>query len=211
MSVEFFVTCFFIVITPGTGMIYTLACAIGAGGRGAFWGALGSTLSIVPHIIAAALGVAAILHASAVAFQVVKILGVAYLLYMAWGIIRDKSLLSVDDGCGTERHGRLQVSSSRLVWNGILASLLNPKLSVFFLAFLPQFVSVDTASPMAEMLMLGGVFMAMTFVVFVLVGLVASSVRNHVLSSPSILAWLKRTFAATFVALGVRLALVEQS
>lgn len=210
MSVEFLLTCFFIVITPGTGMIYTLVCALGVGGRGAFWGALGSTLSIVPHIFAAALGVAAILHASALAFQVIKVLGVAYLLYMAWGMIRDKSVLSQEV---TEAGSVMQsqISSARLVWNGILASLLNPKLSVFFLAFLPQFVSAETATPMAEMLMLGSVFMVMTFVVFALVGLVAGLVRNRVLSSPSILAWLKRTFTATFVALGVRLALVEQS
>ncbi len=206
MSIEYLITCFFVVITPGTGMIYTLACALGYGARGALWGAFGSTLSIVPHILAATLGLAAIMHASALAFQLIKIAGVCYLLYMAWSMLRDRSQMGLDESSVT----RAAVSSFKLMRNGVLASLLNPKLSVFFLAFLPQFVDANAVQPVPEMLGLGAVFMGMTFVIFVCVGLGASAVRRKIFGRPRVIAWLKRLFAGTFVALGVKLALVQQ-
>lgn len=207
MSIEYLITCFFVVITPGTGMIFTLACALSYGFRASVLAALGGTLSIISHICAAILGLAALLHASALAFQLVKLAGVVYLLFMAYRMLKDKDQLNPDNlqkGQGNKRNGLI------IVRDGILLNLLNPKLSVFFLAFLPQFVDVASVNPIFEMAMLGGVFMLMTFVVFVAAGLAASHVRETILSRPNAIHWLKRSFAVAFVAMSARLALTER-
>ena len=207
MSPEFLITSLFVVITPGTGMIYTLACTLGYGFRAGLLAALGGTLSIISHIAAAILGLAALLHASALAFQVIKFAGVAYLIYMAYKMLRDNSQLDAD---ALSETGASKRSGLVIVRDGILLNLLNPKLSIFFLAFLPQFIDVTAADPVADMALLGGIFMLMTFIVFAMVGLAAASVRDQVLSRPAVMNWLKRGFAATFVALGARLALTER-
>jgi len=173
-------------------MIYTLVCALAEGRRGAILGAIGSTFSILPHIIAAVLGLAALLHASAVAFQAVKWVGVAYLLYIGWKTWRDTSLLDLNTEAA-------RTSGRQLVWRGVLASVLNPKLSVFFLAFLPQFVSVDAINPMAEMALLGSVFMGMTFIAFVVIGVLAASARHGVAERPRLLLGLRRVFGGVFI------------
>lgn len=203
MSIEFLVTCLVVVITPGTGMIYTLACSLSRGSSGSFFGALGSTLSIVPHIAAAVFGLAALFHTSAMAFQTVKYAGVAYLLYMAWRVLNDHTAIRVEEEHDARSHGEV-------VFHGILASLLNPKLSIFFLAFLPQFVDVQAASPIADMVGLGAVFMLMTFVVFLAVGLAAATVRDEVIARPGVMTWLRRVFAGTFVAFSARLAFSDR-
>lgn len=207
MSPEFLLTSFFIVITPGTGMIYTLVTTLGMGFRAGVIAAAGGTLSIISHIAAAILGLAALLHASALAFQLVKFAGVAYLLFMAYQLLRDKGALDAD---ALEADSKPSRSALAIARDGILLNLLNPKLSIFFLAFLPQFIDVKTSNPVGDMVFLGGVFMVMTFVVFALVAAAAAQVRDQVLSRPSVLNWLKRGFAATFVALGARLALTER-
>jgi threonine/homoserine/homoserine lactone efflux protein len=152
---------------------------------------------------AAIMGLAALLHTSALAFETFKYLGVAYLLYMAWNTLRERGTLRVEKEVGTR-------SSAQVTVTAILINILNPKLSIFFLAFLPQFVSVDESNPLARMLLLSAVFMLMTFVVFVGYGLFAASIRDHVISRPRVLTWMRRTFAAAFVALGARLALADR-
>lgn len=203
MTIEFLITSFLVVIIPGTGMIYTLACSLSRGWSGSFYGALGSTMSIIPHILAAVLGLAAVMHASAVAFQLVKFAGVAYLLYMAWGIIRDNSTFDI-------KGGKDNRSNLKVMYQGTLASILNPKLSVFFLAFLPQFITAETQNPVMQMFLLGFIFMLMTFVVFITVGFAAVTVRDKIISRPTVLLWLKRTFAASFVMLAAKLSLTER-
>nr|WP_319388941.1 LysE family translocator [uncultured Cohaesibacter sp.] len=207
MSIEFFITSLFIVITPGTGMIYTLLITLRRGLRMGVLAALGGTLSILSHMTAAVLGVAALLHASAMAFQMVKFAGVAYLLFMAYRMMKDKEQFDPDQLKGDEPHKKTAFGVMR---DGILLNLLNPKLSIFFLAFLPQFIDVNTTSPLGDMVELSAVFMAMTFVVFALVAAAAASVRDKLLSRPQVMAWLKRGFAATFVALGAKLALTQR-
>ncbi len=199
MSPEFLITSLIVVVSPGTGVILTLAVGLSRGGRASVVAAFGCTLGIVPHVAAAVTGLAAVLHASALAFEVVRYLGVAYLLYMAWATLRERGAMRV------EADGEPQ-SAPRIVVNAILINLLNPKLSIFFLAFLPQFVSPEADSPLSEMLALSAVFMAMTFVVFAGYGLFAAAVRDHVVSRPRVLTWMRRAFAAAFVALGARLA-----
>lgn len=202
MSWEFLATALVVVLMPGTGVIYTLAVALGQGMRPSIVAAFGCTLGIVPHIAVSILGLAALLHASAIAFQIVKVAGVAYLLWMAWSVWRGRGALQV-----TDRNAR--ASSSKLIRDGVLLNVLNPQISVFFLAFLPQFVSVDATNAARQMLGLALVFMVMTFSAFAVYGAFAASLRDRVLSKPRAMAWLRGTFATSFTLLGLRLAVAE--
>jgi threonine/homoserine/homoserine lactone efflux protein len=203
MSLSFLLTSLIVVASPGTGVLYTLAAALTKGSRASVAAAFGCTLGILPHLAAAMLGLAAVLHASALAFAALKWCGVIYLLYMAWQTLREHGALAVD----TRLDAR---SNARVIVTGFLINILNPKLSIFFLAFLPQFISTEDAHPLARMLELSGAFMAMTLVVFVLYGLFAASVRDRVISRPKVLAWLRRAFAGGFALLGARLAFAER-
>jgi threonine/homoserine/homoserine lactone efflux protein len=203
MSIEFLITTLIVVATPGTGVIYTLAAGLSRGARASVIAAIGCTLGVVPHMLAAITGVAAILHASALAFDILRYAGVAYLLYLAWATWRDTGALAVDEEA-TPR------SALRVIASGILINLLNPKLTIFFFAFLPQFVRAGRPDTLLRMLELSGVFMLATFVVFVIYGVFAAAVRSQVVSRPRIITWLRRTFAVAFVALGARLAVTER-
>ena len=203
MSIEFLVTSLIVIVSPGTGVLFTLAAGLSRGSRASVIAAFGCTLGIVPHMAAAIVGLAALLHTSALAFQMFKYLGVAYLLYMAWSALRERGALRVETKVGAR-------SAIQVTTTAVLINILNPKLSIFFLAFLPQFVSADEPHPLSRMLVLSAVFMLLTFVVFVGYGLFAAAIRNHVISRPRVLTWMRRTFAAAFVALGARLALAER-
>jgi threonine/homoserine/homoserine lactone efflux protein len=203
VSVEFLVTSLIVIVSPGTGVLYTLAAAISRGSRASVVAAFGCTIGIVPHMAAAIMGLAALLHTSALAFQVCKYLGVAYLLYMAWQTLRQRGALRVEQEAGTR-------SAVQVTVTAILINILNPKLSIFFLAFLPQFVSPDEPDPLARMLALSAVFMLMTFVIFVGYGLFAAAIRDHVIARPRVLAWLRRSFAGAFAALGAKLAFADR-
>jgi threonine/homoserine/homoserine lactone efflux protein len=203
MSVEFLLTSLIVVATPGTGVIYTLAAGLTRGARTSIVAAAGCTLGIVPHMAAAITGVAALLHTSAVAFGVLKYAGVAYLLYMAWSTLRDKGALAV------EQEGAPS-SPSKTITTGILINILNPKLTTFFFAFLPQFVSSDDPRGVLRMLQLSAVFMLFTFVIFSVYGVFAAAMRERVLSRPRVMAWMRRVFAGSFVALGLKLAFTRQ-
>jgi len=205
MTLEFLVTSMIVVLMPGTGVIYTLSCGLFQGRVASVAAAFGCTLGILPHMAASMLGLAALLHASAVAFQVVKLAGVAYLLYLAWRMWRASGTLRVSEPEGANRAGLLSVSI-----RGFLINILNPKLSIFFLAFLPQFTPADAVSPLSVMLGHSAVFMLMTFVIFVLYGMLAALAQARVISSPGVMGWLRRCFAGAFAALGVRLALMER-
>lgn len=203
MSPEFLITSLIVVASPGTGVLLTLAAGLSQGARASAITAFGCTLGIVPHMAAAVLGLAALLHTSAVAFQGLKILGVLYLLYMAWATLKEQGALSV-------RAETARLPAGRMILRAVLVNVLNPKLSIFFLAFLPQFVTDADPQPLARMLELSGVFMALTFAVFVVYGLFAAAVRDQVVSRPRVMAWMRRSFAAAFAALGAKLALAER-
>jgi threonine/homoserine/homoserine lactone efflux protein len=203
MGIEFLVTSLIVVIAPGTGVLYTLAAGLSRGPRASVVAPFGCTLGIVPHMAAAITGLAAVLHTSAMAFQTLKVLGVVYLLYMAWNTLKERGALKVEQGAAAR-------SARQMIVSAVLINILNPKLSIFFLAFLPQFVSAHEPDPLARMLALSGVFMLLTFVVFVGYGLFAASIRSHVISRPRVLAWMRRVFAGAFVALGAKLALTDR-
>ncbi|MFY0594840.1 MAG: LysE family translocator [Cognatishimia sp.] len=199
ISAHFFLTALVVVLAPGTGVIFTIAMGLGRGPKAALWAALGCTFGILPALIAAALGLAAILHTSAVLFNIMKLLGVAFLLYLAWQAVKEGGALSVR--AETDRS-----SGWTICRRAALINILNPKLSVFFLALLPPFLSGQTATASQEMFLLGGVFMAMTFFVFAGYGIFAAQAREVLLGSERIMRWLNRSFAAIFVALAGRLA-----
>jgi threonine/homoserine/homoserine lactone efflux protein len=157
----------------------------------------------VPHLLATVLGLAALMHTSAIAFQVLKYVGVLYLLYLAYATWKDRSAFAVE--ATTSRSTAIGI-----IIKAILLNILNPKLTIFFLAFLPQFIKPGVTSPLAELLLLSGVFMAMTFLVFVVYGLLAHLFRRAVIESPRVQSWLRRGFAATFAGLGTQLALTER-
>jgi len=203
MTLTFLVTAFVVAASPGTGVLFTLAAGLGGGRRASVVAAFGCTLGIVPHVAAALLGLAAVLHASALAFQVVKYLGVAYLLYMAWMTLRDRGTLSLDRAAAPR-------PALAVIGQAVLVNLLNPKLSIFFLAFLPQFVAADEARPLLAMTWLSAAFMLVTFVVFVGYGLFAAAIRDRLLARPRIVQWMRRAFAGAFLALGAKLALTER-
>jgi threonine/homoserine/homoserine lactone efflux protein len=195
VSLAFLVTSLVIVATPGTGALYTIATGLGRGARASLLAALACTLGTVPHLVAAITGLAAVLHASGLAFAAIKYAGVAYLLLMAWTTWRDHETLSVEQ--------QPPVPARRVLASGVTLNLLNPKLTIFFFAFLPQFVPSGEVS---QMVGLSAVFMAMTFVVFGAYGAFAAAVRGKVLRRPQVMAWMRRAFAGTFAALGARLA-----
>jgi threonine/homoserine/homoserine lactone efflux protein len=199
MSLSFLLTSLIVIASPGTGVLYTLAAALTKGSRASIAAAFGCTLGIVPHMSAAMLGLAAVLHTSALAFAALKWCGVLYLLYMAWQALRETGALAVEAR-----------SSRRVIVTGFLINILNPKLSIFFLAFLPQFIAADEGHPLLRMLELSGAFMALTFAVFVVYGLFASGVRDRIVTKPKVMTWLRRAFAGGFAALGARLAFAER-
>jgi len=203
MTLEFLIVSLLVVASPGTGAAVTIATGLSRGRRAATIAALGCTIGIVPHMLAAVTGLAALLHASAMAFATVKYAGVAYLLYLAWMTWREQGALAITSD-GIERR------DWEIVRHAALVNLLNPKLSMFFLAFLPQFIAADDAAPTLTMLQLSAIFMAMTLAVFALYGAFAARMRDRVLGSTTAMAWLRRSFAATFVALGAKLALTSR-
>lgn len=201
MSTAFFLTTLVIVATPGTGVLYTVAAGLGRGTRASIVAAFGCTLGIVPHMAAAITGLAALLYASGVAFAALKYLGVAYLVFLAISTMRDRTALSVEE---TAPRSDLGVIAS-----GVLVNLLNPKLTLFFFAFLPQFVDPGEHRTL-QMLQLSAVFMAATFVVFGLYGIFAAAVRDHVIARPNVVTWVRRVFGVTFLALAGKLAVTER-
>lgn len=203
ISLEFLITSLIVVLIPGTGVVFTISTGLTRGRGASVFAALGCTAGIVPHLLATVFGLAALMHASALAFEVLKYAGVAYLLYLAYATWRDTTAFAIDT---TPSRG----SALGLVVKAFLLNILNPKLTIFFLAFLPQFIAADAPAPLVNLLVLSGVFMLMTFVVFVIYGLLADAFRHAVIESPRVQAWLRRGFAASFAGLGANLALSER-
>ncbi|WP_321368295.1 LysE family translocator [uncultured Desulfuromusa sp.] len=203
ITTEFLLTSLVVVLVPGTGVIYTISTGLFMGWRSSIAAALGCTTGIIPHLLACILGLSALLHLSSVAFQTLKFAGAAYLLFLAWGMWRDKGTINIES---TEKKTNL----TQIMSKGFLINILNPKLSIFFLAFLPQFISTNEAAASIQMVILSAVFMLMTFVVFVAYGCLAHRVSAYLTSSPRAIRKIQQVFSATFAALGIRLALAEQ-
>ncbi len=203
ITTEFLITSLVVVLLPGTGVIYTVSNGLFSGKRASIAAALGCTLGIVPHLTASILGLSAILHMSSLIFQTIKYAGALYLLYLAWAMWRDTGAVQFDSS-------RQNNGLGSIIGRGILINILNPKLSLFFFAFLPLFISTHSISPTIQMVLLSSVFMVMTFIVFILYGLFANAVRTYFIHSSKLTLWLQRFFATTFALLGIKLAVTEQ-
>ncbi len=201
VSPEFLLTSLIVVLIPGTGTLYTLSTGLFYGPRASLAAAIGCTLGIVPHLLASILGLSFLLHMSALVFSGLKWLGAIYLLYLAWAMWRDRGGLSFT--ASAER------SPWQIIGKAVLLNLLNPKLTLFFVAFLPLSLSPDARSPLLGLLSLSLVFMALTLAIFALYGVLASSVRTYVVDSPGVMLWLRRSFAVSFAVLGLRLAVTR--
>lgn len=204
MSYEYLLTTLIVVLILGTGVIYTISTGLMQGGRASVWAALGCTLGIVPALLASVLGLAAIMHSSAIVFQLIKYLGVAYLLYLAYGMWRETGALEFDEKTKP-------INTFDIALKGFLINILNPKLSLFFLAFLPQFIPTNAPAPLLDFAFLSAIFMGMTFVIFVVYGLFANRMRHYILSSDKIIRITQRSFAAIFAALAMKLAFTERT
>ncbi|EHM5632438.1 TPA: LysE family translocator [Citrobacter freundii] len=203
MNIDFLLTSLIVVASPGTGVLYTVASGLSRGVRTGVVAAFGCTLGIIPHMLAAVLGLAAVFTTSPVAFDIVKYAGVAYLIYMAIMTLREKGPLQIDDKSETR-------STVKIIISAIFLNLLNPKLPIFFLAFLPQFVELNDPHPVSHMFNLSAIFMLITFIVFVLYGTFAAFMRSHILSTPRILRLMRITFAGGFIGLAIKLAISHQ-
>jgi threonine/homoserine/homoserine lactone efflux protein len=203
ITLNFLLTSLIVVLIPGTGVIYTISTGLTLGRRASIFAAVGCTVGIVPHLVATVLGLSAVMHTSALAFQALKYAGVAYLFYLAYATWRDKRAFALDT---TPQHATV----GSLISKALLLNILNPKLTLFFLAFLPQFITHDGPTPLLQLLTLSGVFMAMTFGIFVLYGLLAHAFRQAVIESPRVQSWLRRSFAAAFAGLAIDLALSDR-
>ncbi|OWF69034.1 LysE family translocator [Yersinia alsatica] len=203
MSSEFLITSLIVVISPGTGALYTIATGLGSGVKQSLIAAVGCTLGIIPHMLAAITGLAAIFHTSAAAFGIIKFLGVIWLLYMAWITLKQNGPLQIESTNET-------ATPLKVIVHAVLINLLNPKLSLFFLAFLPQFISTETASPTNDMLILSGIFMLMTLLIFMLYGVFSSFMRGHILSRPKVMKILRASFSLSFIGLGIKLILTQR-
>ncbi len=203
LSTEFLLTSLIVVLIPGTGVIYTVSNGLFLGWRAALIASLGCTLGIVPHLTASILGLSAILHMSSLTFQIIKMAGAVYLLFLAWSMWKETGSIRLTSPEKSKNMFQVGI-------RGILLNILNPKLSIFFLAFLPLFVSPESATPTWDMMLLSFVFMAMTLGVFIIYGLCAHGIRKHIINSPKIITLIQRSFALTFAALGIKLALTDK-
>ncbi|MEW8505830.1 MAG: LysE family translocator [Candidatus Thiodiazotropha sp.] len=196
-------TSLIVVLIPGTGVLFTLSIGLTKGWRASVVAAIGCTLGILPHLVASVFGLAAMLHASALVFQLFKFLGVCYLLYLAWTMWHQSAAIRFDKAPGNGGFGWIAVQA-------ILVNILNPKLSLFFLAFLPQFVPADVANPITHMLVLSMVFMLMTLVVFIGYGILANQIRRYVSRSPGLVQGIQRLFSGLFLVMGLKLATLQR-
>jgi len=200
-SLEFLLTSAVVVVTPGAGVLFTVSTGLSQGRLASAYASLGCTLGILPHMAATALGLAAVMHAGALAFQLLKLAGVLYLLFLAWMTWRDRSAFAA------AAPGTPPQSPLRLVVKAVLVNALNPKLTLFFFAFLPQFMDPANPAPMRQFAVLSAVFMLMTLAVFVAYGALADAFRQRVLASRRTQDALRRGFSAAFALMAAKLAL----
>ncbi len=206
ISPEFLATSLVVVLMPGTGVVYTASSAMTGGRSRGLIAAIGCTLGIVPHMVAATLGLSGVMQAGAAAFEVVRWVGVAYLAYMGVSMIRNGGRLQF----GADETHEPSATSLTIIRRGILLNVLNPKLTVFFFAFLPQFL--DTAPRLLDprLVILGAIFMAITRVVFLGYAAASAAVRDQVLQSPRVMQWVQRSLGALLIGFAARLAVADR-
>ena len=199
----FFAASWILILTPGPDMLYVITRGISQGRKAGVISAIGVTLGILVHTIFAAFGLAMILRTSAVAFLAVKYAGAVYLIYLGIKSVRDKSGLTFNSD-------KIQVSIRKIFVQGILSNVLNPKIALFFLAFLPQFVNPESGNVAFQMVYLGLTFALFGVVFLVLLGYFSGGIGSW-LSRQRFFADKIRWFTGSIlIALGLRLAFIER-
>jgi threonine/homoserine/homoserine lactone efflux protein len=204
VSMEFLITSLVVVLIPGTGVVYTVSSSIGGGRRRGLFAAVGCTLGIVPHMLAAMLGLSGIMQAGSAVFEAVRWAGVAYLVFMGFSMIRDAGTLSLDDQDASDD------SAGTVVWRGVLVNVLNPKLTLFFFAFLPQFLDASPGLLDVKLIEFGGIFMLMTLAVFAVYATASAAIRDLVLAAPVARRWIERAFGAILIGFAAKLAFTDR-
>lgn len=200
---EFLLASLVVVLVPGTGVVYTITTGLTLKWKASIVAAIGCTLGIVPHILAGIFGLSALLNMSAQVFSVLKWAGAIYLLYLAWNMWREAGTLEIDKKS-------TETSAVQIIIKAIAINLLNPKLTLFFFAFLPLFVSKNSPSPTVEMIVLSSVFMGITFIVFAVYGILASGISSYLMNSSNAVKRLQKAFAVILATFAVKLALSEK-
>ena len=192
-----------LIITPGPDLIYVLTKGISAGKKAGLISAVGVTLGIFVHTIFAALGLSVILKTSALAFIIVKIIGAGYLIYL--GI---KSLVSKDK---LNLIKEKQISTRKIFTQGLLSNTLNPKVALFFMAFLPQFIRTnETEISPIPFLILGTIFALFTMIFLATLGYFSGAVGHYLKTKDSISKWIKNISGSVMILLGIKLAFINQ-
>lgn len=199
MTPVFLVASLVVVATPGTGAVYTVNAGLLRGRRAALLAATACTVGVLPHLLASITGLAALLQASAWAYALLTWAGIAYLFYLAAMTWSDPGhdLTATATATATTK-APASIRTSRVLRDGVVLNLLNPKLTLFFVAFLPQFVPAGDDST-ATMATLGGIFMLLTLIVFVVYGLGATTLRPLLRRHPMLAGHANKAFAATYV------------
>ncbi|WP_028974295.1 LysE family translocator [Spirochaeta cellobiosiphila] len=198
ISWSFIITSFIVVVMPGTGVLYTLSKGLSSAKKDTILAAVGCTLGIVPHLLAGVFGLTALLHTSALLFSTIKYIGVAYLIYLGIGMIRSKGF-NVDVKTSSQ-------SSLGIIGKAVLINLLNPKLTLFFLSFLPQFMASDSSNYEIQMMILSLFFMGITLLVFLVYGLLAHSFKQLFTESSQLMNRIQKGFGLLFLGLAAKLA-----
>ena len=200
---EFLLASLIVVLIPGTGVVYTITTGLTLKWRASLAAAVGCTLGIVPHILASILGLSAVMNMSAQVFSLLKWAGALYLLYLAWNMWREAGSLEI-----TKKSA--ETSFMKIILKAIAINLLNPKLTIFFFAFLPLFVSRNSTSPTVEMILLSAVFMGLTLIVFAVYGILASGISAYLMNSARAVKRLQQAFALILAGFAVKMALSEK-
>ncbi len=201
--ITFFTASVLLALAPGPDNIFVLTQAALRGRLAGVLVTVGLCTGLVVHTTAVAFGVAAVFAASAVAFTVLKLFGAGYLLYLAWQVFRSSS----ESIAGTRCSAR---SAGALYRRGIIMNVTNPKVSIFFLAFLPQFADPGRGALTPQLLLLGGVFIVATILVFGAIALLAGTIGGWLNRSPGTQVVMNRIAGVVFVGLALKLVTIEQ-
>ena len=188
-------------LTPGNDMLYVIARSSGQGTKAGIISALGIGAGCVIHILAAVVGLSALIAQSAVAFDIIKYAGAAYLIYLGIrSVLRKKHSIKINRDLG-------ELSYQKIFWQGFITNVLNPKVALFFLAFLPQFINIDKGNTWLQILFLGSWFDMVGTLVNILVALLFGKIGAWLSQSPVFIQWQERITGTILIGLGIKVAL----
>jgi threonine/homoserine/homoserine lactone efflux protein len=194
---------FVLLITPGPNTIFVITKGMSAGRNAAFKAVLGASAGDLAQVLAASLGLGALLQTSALAFFIVKMIGAGYLLYVGIRCFLNKQQLSL-------KPSETETTDKNLIFYGFLTSALNPKTTLFFLSFLPQFVDSRNAYAQYQMLLLGSMFVIMGFLVMTFYAVVAQKIRFWIVKNDKVQTYFNWVTGVVFIGFGLHLALSER-